>query len=168
MFKKLSVAFLFLNPFFIYLSLLFVSVILLFVNSVKSKRAAWIIALVSSLLFLLNPFSSSNPFFSQGVLIMLIQTIFKKHFLMILLVVKNFISAFFVILFSLVELLKARSKILDRVLGVLFVVLFCLSLFFENVLRFGTCSLRILIPFVFFIIFVVVLLVWGKIEKHFS
>lgn len=99
---------------------------------------------------------------------MLIQTIFKKHFLMILLVVKNFISAFFVILFSLVELLKARSKILDRVLGVLFVVLFCLSLFFENVLRFGTCSLRILIPFVFFIIFVVVLLVWGKIEKHFS
>lgn len=159
-------AFLYAKFVLLYLFLFLVSIILLFINTDKTKKMAWILALISAVIFLFNPSSvPTNPNFMWGSFISLIQSIIWKDFSTALLQLNRSIIPIMVGVFSFFELRNYENKNLDKNMGIIFIGLFCLSLFVDKPI-FGIFEFNQYIkPLIYSIIFIMAIFIWNKFGK---
>lgn len=159
-------AFLYSKFILLYLFLFLVSIILLFINTNKTKKIAWILALISSIIFLFNPSSvPTNPSYVWGSFISFIQSIIWKDFTTALLQLNRSIVPIIVGVFSFMELRNYKNKNLDKIMGIILTGLFCFSLFADKII-FGILELNQYIkPLIYSFIFIIALFLWNKFEK---
>gem|GEM_PF-6226379 len=150
----------------LYLFLFLVSVILLFINTTKTKKIGWILALISSIIFLFNPSPiPTNPSYMWGSFISLIQSIIWKDFSTTLLQLNRSIVPIIVSAYSFIELKNYENKNLDKIVSIIFTGLFCFSLFVDKFI-FGIFELNQYIkPLIYSLIFIITLFFWNKFEK---
>jgi len=143
-----------------------VSVILLFINTTKTKKIGWILALISSIIFLFNPSPiPTNPSYMWGSFISLIQSIIWKDFSTTLLQLNRSIVPIIVSAYSFIELKNYENKNLDKIVSIIFTGLFCFSLFVDKFI-FGIFELNQYIkPLIYSLIFIITLFFWNKFEK---
>lgn len=158
--------FLYIKFILLYLFLFLVSVILLFINTTKTKKIGWILALISSIIFLFNPSPiPTNPSYMWGSFISLIQSIIWKDFSTTLLQLNRSIVPIIVSAYSFIELKNYENKNLDKIVSIIFTGLFCFSLFVDKFI-FGIFELNQYIkPLIYSLIFIITLFFWNKFEK---
>ena len=150
----------------LYLFLLLVSTILLFINTDTTKKMAWILALVSAVIFLFNPSSvPTNPSYMQGSFLSLIQSLFWQDFPTALLQLNLSLIPLMVGIFSVLELKKYENKNVDKIMGIVFIGLFCFSLLMDKlILRIFEFN-QYREPFLFSLIFIITVILWNKFQK---
>jgi len=150
----------------LYLFLFLVSTILLFINTNKTKKIAWILALISAIIFLFNPSSvPTNPSYMWGSFISFIQSMIWKDFTTALLQLNRSLIPIIVGTCSFIELKNHENKNLDEIMGIILIGLFCFSLFADKIIL-GIFELNQYIkPVIYSLIFIIAIFLWNKFEK---
>ncbi|MBU1201488.1 MAG: hypothetical protein KJ583_05010 [Nanoarchaeota archaeon] len=150
----------------LYLFLFLVSTILLFINTNKTKKIAWILALISAIIFLFNPSSvPTNPSYMWGSFISFIQSMIWKDFTTALLQLNRSLIPIIVGTCSFIELKNHENKNLDKIMGIILIGLFCFSLFADKIIL-GIFELNQYIkPVIYSLIFIIAIFLWNKFEK---
>ncbi|MGV8172146.1 MAG: hypothetical protein ACP5OA_05645 [Candidatus Woesearchaeota archaeon] len=127
---------------------------------------AWILASISTILFLFNPFSVPiSPGYVWGSFISFIKSLIWKDFTTALLQLNASLIPVMVGIFSYFELKKNNDIKLDKNLSILFIALFSFSLLVYAPIMGISEFNRFIQPIIYSVIFVIVILVWNKFEK---
>ena len=147
----------------IYLFLFLISIILLFINTNKTKKIAWILALISAIIFLFNPWKfQAHKFYP--LLSLIFHTMIWKDFTTALLQLNKSFVPIIVGIFSFIELKNYKNKRLDKIMGMVLIGVFCFSLFAGKIIL-GIFELNQYIkPLIFSFIFIITIFLWDKFE----
>jgi len=149
----------YLIPVLTYILLLIISGVMLIIDK---KKIAWIIAIISSILFLFNPLNPNAAAYSWGSFIALIQGIIWKDSITALLKLEMSLIPIMIIIYSFLELKNIKDRKLDINISKVFVILFIISLFFSNIIL-GTT--KYIIPLITSIMYILGLFIWHKLDK---
>ena len=150
----------------IYLLLYSISIVMLFINTNKSRKIAWILALIPSLMILFNPFKSpTNPYLSMGRLVSLFQSAMGGDTVTALLMIVASLIPILIIIYSISELINYNNKKFDLVLGWMFIIFFCFELFGFSIITGSIYFANILKPMIISILYITTILIWTKLSS---
>jgi hypothetical protein len=139
------------------------SVILLFISDARAKKAAWILALVSALIFLFNmALVPTNPGYVWGSYISSVVALMWKDYTLALLQLTRSIIPLMIGIFSLIELTNYKNDNLDRNISIIFIGFFCFSLFAEKFIKHMFGFGQLIEPSVYSLIIIIAFFLWGR------